>query len=118
MKFSQRLGITPVSKSIQIESIDEELKNGLWNVYKMNIIEKCLGDIQVINCDVEIEKAVGGQNKGEIYRAEVNLEVPRKLLRVEKTEDDLYKAIDKVKDHLELVIKKYKEKIQDKNRGK
>ena len=67
---------------------------------------------------MEIEKAVGNQNKGEIFRAEVNLEVPHKLLRVEKTEADLYKAIDKVKEHLELVIKKYKEKLIDKKRGK
>jgi len=77
---------------------------------KMDMLDKYLGGIQVINCDVEIAKAVGGQNKGEIFKAEVNLEVPHKLLRVEKTEKDLYKAIDKVKDHLELVIKKYKEK--------
>ena len=105
---------------IRIKATNLELTDALRDYFqnKMNVIEKCLGDIQVINCDVEIEKAVGGQNKGEIYRAEVNLEVPRKLLRVEKTEDDLYKAIDKVKDHLELVIKKYKEKTQDKKRGK
>jgi putative sigma-54 modulation protein len=85
---------------------------------KMDMIEKYLGDIKVINCDAEIEKAVGGQYKGEIFRAEVNLQVPRQMLRVEKTEKDLYKAIDKVKDHLELVIKKYKEKLRDKKRGK
>lgn len=32
MKFSQRLGITPVEKILQIDSIDEELKNSLWSV--------------------------------------------------------------------------------------
>jgi len=85
---------------------------------KMDMIEKYLGDIKVMNCDMEIEKAVGGQYKGEIFRAEVNLQVPQHILRVEKTEKDLYKAIDKVKDHLELVIKKYKEKLIDKKRGK
>lgn len=31
MKFSQRLGINPQIKIIQSESIDEDLKNGLWN---------------------------------------------------------------------------------------
>jgi putative sigma-54 modulation protein len=85
---------------------------------KLDIIEKHLGGLKVINCDVEIEKTVGGQRKGEIFRAEVNLEVPHQLLRVEKTEKDLYKAIDKVKDHLELVIKKHKEKMIDQRRGK
>jgi putative sigma-54 modulation protein len=85
---------------------------------KMDLAAKYLGDIQVINCDVELEKSVGSQHKGEIFRAEVNLEVPRQLLRVEKTEKDLYKAIDKVKDDLEMMIKKYKEKLIDKRRGK
>jgi len=77
---------------------------------KMDMLDKYLGDVSVINCDFELTKTVGGQNKGDIFRTEVNLDVPRKLLRVEKTEKDLYKAIDKVKDHLEVVIKKYKEK--------
>jgi len=85
---------------------------------KMAMVEKYLGDIKAANCDIEVAKAVGGQHKGEIFRAEVNLEVPHQILRVEKTEKDLYKAIDKVKDHLELIIKKYKEKIIDKKRGK
>ncbi len=84
---------------------------------KMNYLEKYLGDVPVINCDVEVEKTLGARRKGEIFRAEVNLEVPRRLLRVEKTEKDLYKAIDKVKDHLELVIKKYKEKLITKRRN-
>lgn len=34
MKFSQRIGITHSSKTIQLDSVDEELKNGLWNIYK------------------------------------------------------------------------------------
>lgn len=86
---------------------------------KMDMLDKYLGSkVKVIHCDAEIEKTVGNQHKGEIFRAEVNLEVPHEILRVEKTEPDLYKAIDKVKDHLELVIKKYKEKLIDKKRGR
>lgn len=82
---------------------------------KMDMLEKYLGDIQVLNCDVEVERIRGNQRKGDIFRAEANLEVPREILRVEKTEKDLYKAIDKVKDHLAEVIKKYKEKSVDRN---
>ncbi|MHB8904169.1 MAG: ribosome hibernation-promoting factor, HPF/YfiA family [Patescibacteria group bacterium] len=105
---------------IRIKATNLELTDAIRDYFqnKIDMIEKYLGDIAVINCDVEIEKSVGGQNKGEIFRAEVNLQVPHELLRVEKTEADLYKAIDKVKDHLELVIKKYKEKLRDKRRGK
>lgn len=38
MKFSQRLGIVPAEKPLQIESIDKDLKNGLWNVYSGSLI--------------------------------------------------------------------------------
>ena len=85
---------------------------------KIDMLDKFLGDIQVLNLDLELEKSVGSQNKGEIFRAEINLEIPGELLRVEKTEDDLYKAIDKVKDHMEEVIISYKEKLRDKQRGR
>jgi len=106
--------------NIKIKSTRLELTPAIRDYFqaKMDMIEKYLGEIKIINCDVEIEKAIGGQHKGEIFRAEVNLQVPGKLLRVERTETDLYKAIDKVKDHLELVIKKHKEKIIDSKRGK
>ena len=104
--------------NIRIKSTRLELTDAIRDYFqkKMDMIEKYLGDIKIANCDVEIEKAVGGRHKGEIFRAEVNLEVPHQILRVEKTEKDLYKAIDKVKDHLEMVIKKYKEKMIDKRR--
>lgn len=81
---------------------------------KMDMLDKYLGDIQVLNCDVEVERTLGDQHKGDIFRAEVNLEVPKEILRIEKSEKDLYKAIDKVKDHLAEMIKKYKEKIMEK----
>ena len=83
---------------------------------KMNMLEKYLGSVKVINCDVEISMAVGNQNKGKIFRAEANLSVPGELLRVEKTEKDLFKAIDKVKDHLTRSIRRYKRKRMDKKR--
>ncbi len=103
---------------INLKSTNLELTAALKDYIqlKMNMLEKYLGDVQVLNCDFEIEKAVGDQNKGKIFRAEVNLEVPRDLLRVDKMEADMYKAIDKVKDHMVLLIKKYKEKKRDKKR--
>jgi putative sigma-54 modulation protein len=77
---------------------------------KMNMLEKFLGDTPVINFDVELAKIGGKQAKGQVFRVEANLSLPGTLLRVEKTESDMYKAIDKVKDHLAAVIVKYREK--------
>jgi hypothetical protein len=32
VKFSQRIGITPIEKAFQVESIDDELRNSLWSL--------------------------------------------------------------------------------------
>jgi len=85
---------------------------------KMNMLEKYLGSLKVFNLDFEVSRTTQHHLKGEIYRAEANLTVKGELLRVTKTEKDVYKAIDKVKDHLELVIKKYKDKKIDKRKQK
>ena len=107
----ERLNIMQIKLKATKLEMTEAIKNYVQN--KMDMLDKYLGNIPVLNCDVEVERIIGGQNKGEIFRAEVNLEVPHELLRVEKTENDLYKAIDKVKDHLDEVIIRYKEKMRD-----
>lgn len=83
---------------------------------KMDSLEKYIGTMPVINAKFEVEKTTNHHHKGEIFCAEANLTIGGKLLRVEKTEKDLYKAIDKVKDHMALSIKKYKDKIIDRKR--
>jgi ribosomal subunit interface protein len=92
----------------------EDLKSYIHK--KMNMLKKYLGDTVVLNCDVELDHSLSKQNKGKIYRAEVNLTLPGTFLRVDKTEKTINKAIDKVKDHLVLMIKKHKEKQIDKKK--
>ncbi|MEO8588715.1 MAG: hypothetical protein ABI432_05050 [Flavobacteriales bacterium] len=40
LKFSQRVGITPSVKKLQMDSIDDDLKHGLWNVLKIFVIDQ------------------------------------------------------------------------------
>lgn len=40
MNFSQRMGITPATKQIQIDSIDQDLRNGLWDIYCIYILDR------------------------------------------------------------------------------
>lgn len=96
---------------IRIKSTKLELTEALENYIqeKIDMLEKYLGSVSVINCDFEIERMTS-HHKGDIFRAELNLQVPGSLLRVDKSEEDMYKAIDKVKSHMEIIIKKYKEK--------
>ncbi len=77
---------------------------------KMDMLEKYLGQVKALKCEVEVGPIVGRLSRAKIYRAEVNLSLPGELLRVEKTEKDIFKAVDKVKDHLARSIKRYKEK--------
>jgi putative sigma-54 modulation protein len=104
--------------NVNIKATKLELTNELRDYIekKMNMLEKYLVNVQVINCDFEVELESGKGHSGKIYRAEVNLDVPGELLRVEKNAEELYKAIDKVKDHLDMIIKKYKEKKASKQR--
>lgn len=88
--------------------LTEEIKN--YAQEKMDALDKYLGDFPVIQADFQIEKTTNHHQKGEVYRAELNLDVPQELLRVEKTGNDIHEAIDLVRDAMEIVINKYKEK--------
>lgn len=83
---------------------------------KLEMVDKFLGNLKVINCDFEIELTTKHHNKGEIFRAEVNLTIPGEVLWADCTADDLYKAIDKVKDNLGDLINKHKDKRLAKRR--
>jgi ribosomal subunit interface protein len=100
-------------KATKIE-LTPEIKDYIQE--KMDMLEKYLGDMKVINADFEVEMTTHHHQKGDIYRAEANLTLAGNFIRVDKTENDLYKAIDKVKDHLQEIIKKHKEKMIDKKR--
>ena len=77
---------------------------------KMDKLEKFFGHVKILNADLELKMDSKHHDKGEIYSAELNIELPHQLLRVEKTEKDIIKAIDKVEDHMQMLLKKYKEK--------
>ena len=83
---------------------------------KISMLDKYLGRQKVITAEVELELTTKHHLKGEIFRAEMNLQLPGELLRVTKTEKNLYKAVDKVKDHLAEMIIKSKDKKADRRR--
>ena len=83
---------------------------------KLGYLDELLPEDPSIIADVEVGKTTNHHQKGDVFRCEVNLRVPGQLLRVEKTEEDLYKAIDKVKDHLARQIKDWRGKKEDRHR--
>ena len=65
---------------------------------------------KIISADVVVGMNSKHRTKGDVFFVEVNLNVPGELIRVAKEEGDLYKAIDKVKDHLKVELQTIKEK--------
>ena len=67
----------------------------------------------ILEARVEVGVTTKHHQKGDIFRAEVNLEVPQKhVLRASTEREDLYLAINEVKSDLQRQIKKYKEKLR------
>ncbi len=95
---------------IKFENIESEERLKDYAREKVMMLTKYLGDIQVIDAKVKLSMTSKHHQKGDIYECEIALALPGETLRVSKTTSDIYKAIDKVKNHLERGIKRYKEK--------
>ena len=65
---------------------------------------------------VEIEKTTHHHYKGEVFRAEVQMRLPGKSIRAESVREDIYLAINEVKDELQRELKQYQEKQISKTR--
>ena len=80
---------------------------------KIGALEKFLKQFKPASVEarVEVGKTTGHHKKGNIFRAEVNLSIPKELLRAEFSADDLYAAIDLVHDELKRQIITRKDKI-------
>ncbi len=79
---------------------------------KIGSLIKFLGsaDNEEIEAKVEVGKITKHHQKGDVFRAEINLNLLGDLLRSEAEEWDLHAAIDAAKDELQEEIKKYKGK--------
>jgi ribosomal subunit interface protein len=74
---------------------------------KINGLSKYFGNI--IKADVEIGINSMHHNKGNIYKAIVNLSVPGKVLRASAETDNIEKSISQVKNKLKIELVKYKD---------
>lgn len=102
--------------SINIKATGMEMTDAIrsYAEEKMETLLKFFDNIQHIDIDVGMNS--NHHNKGNVYYAEVNMSIPGRLVRVVKEEADLYKAIDKVKDHLKVELEQEKEKMRRKDK--
>jgi len=97
--------------NIQIKSENLKLTNKIkdYATEKVEMLEKYLGNWQVLDAKVKVGMTSRHHQKGDIYQCEIAISLPGETLRVSKVEKDIYKAIDKVKDHMMRSVKRYKE---------
>lgn len=62
---------------------------------------------------IEVAKNTKHHNKGMVWYAEANLDLPQKILRIEETNEEMQAAIDKLKDRLKNELLRLKEKLAD-----
>jgi putative sigma-54 modulation protein len=98
---------------IDIKGTNMELTEALKDYIneKVGSLEKFFD--QALIARVDVGKTTNHHQKGDIFRAEINLDVPKlHVLRAETVRDDLYIAINEAREDLERQIKKYKEKMR------
>ncbi|MBL7022344.1 ribosome-associated translation inhibitor RaiA [Patescibacteria group bacterium] len=86
-------------------TLSPEMKNLI--IEKISSVEKFYPNILEARVEIEFDEH---KKKGNNYRCEVNLPIPGKLIRVEKTTPDFEKSVNKVKDHLKVVLSKERNK--------
>lgn len=103
--------------NINIKATNVDLTDDLREYIeeKMNSLDRYFNNIIEVNVEVGMNSM--HHQKGEIFFSEVNVKVPNDLLRVRKTEENLFKAVDKTKDHLREMLHRYKEKLKGRKRG-
>jgi putative sigma-54 modulation protein len=82
---------------------------------KMRGLLKYMDSIQ--HMDVELGKSTRHHHKGDIFQCVARAQIGGEVLRVERDEDDLYKAIDLVKDKLREDIVEFKKRMEDRRGG-
>lgn len=100
--------------NINIRAIGMELTPAIrqYAEEKFTSLEKFANDIMQI--DVDLGKATNHHNKGKIMHCAVVMQLKGEVIKIEREAEDLYKAIDKVKDHLrETLAQKKEKKIDD-----
>jgi ribosomal subunit interface protein len=86
-------------------------------------VEEKFGSLElfadIVKLDVDCGKESGHHRHGDVYVCEAHLFVAGKDFFVKKEEEDLYKAIDKVKDHLKEMLAEWKDRhISEQRRAK
>lgn len=77
---------------------------------RMESVEKLLGNDTTVQCDIELAKVSNHHKQGEIFSAEIHIVAKDTNLFVRTSKEDLYAAIDAVRDDMLREVKNNKGK--------
>lgn len=77
---------------------------------KVDTLNKFIDKEKEVLAEIEVGKTTNHQNKGEIFRAEINLQIEHKQFRAVSETTDLYSAIDEMRDQIVREVKNDKNK--------
>lgn len=101
--------ITITGRKIDLTPAIEEYINK-----KINGLDKFYN--QIIRAHVVVGVESKHHLKGQIFLAECKLEIPGNDIFISKTKEDLYAAVDELREQLERELKKHKVKEREKNK--
>ena len=87
------------------DSLREYVNARLESVKKLTTVAD-----ESLHAAVEIGKTTQHHKQGDVFRAEVNFHIAHQMIRAVAVKDDLYAAIDEMKDELARELATYKDK--------
>lgn len=99
---------------IQIKGTNLDLTPAIKEYIEMRVapLEKFLGKSELgadIIARVEIGRTTQHHQKGEVYRAEINIDIRQNIARAESLGEDVRVCVDEVVDKIQRQLVKYKE---------
>ncbi len=98
--------------NINIKGTHIELTDAIRNYVheKLGAIQKVISRVDEAFAQVEVGKESMHHAKGDVFRAEINVQADGKSFYAVVIKDDLYAAIDELKDEIQEKIKSSKQK--------
>lgn len=97
---------------VEFKGTNMELTEAMkeYATQKLGKIATILDGVEPADTRLELGKTSNHHKNGDIFRAEMNLQVPGAVLRAESETGDLYGSIDEASDRLRVQVVKWKEK--------
>lgn len=113
--------VSHIMRIIKIKGTNLELTSQVRDYLQQRLedIDKFLANVGgTQEAEIELAKTTDHHQQGRIYKAEIMISLKGELLRAESKKENIYQAIDDVKDDITREIKKYKEKKSTQSRKK